>query len=344
MEHTIFKHLHTTTSMASSTLLHLLSSYLSTTIGILRSMLSHLLTLHKTPFLVVLVDVSLSLYFWSCGLSPCSVDLDDEQTTIHFWGSAHRRSRKPCLVFIHGYGGNSRWQFWAQVGPLSQSFNIFIPDLLFFGKSHTLSPQRSDVFQATCIVEGLRKLGVDKYSIYAISYGGFVGYRMAEVGGDKVEKLVIVSTGIGCTDEQKFEQLRKIGRNPLELLLPEKPQDLRVLMNLSIYKFNPFIWAPNFFLQQFIDVMCNNYRKEKSELAEYLIFRKADSNLPVLTQETLIIWGNQDKVFPLSFAHHLQKHLGPKSKLEIIKDTGHAANVESPGAVNNSIRAFILGK
>ncbi|XP_056176622.1 uncharacterized protein LOC115691068 isoform X3 [Syzygium oleosum] len=313
MEHTIFKHLHTTTSMASSTLLHLLSSYLSTTIGILRSMLSHLLTLHKTPFLVVLVDVSLSLYFWSCGLSPCSVDLDDEQTTIHFWGSAHRRSRKPCLVFIHGYGGNSRWQFWAQVGPLSQSFNIFIPDLLFFGKSHTLSPQRSDVFQATCIVEGLRKLGVDKYSIYAISYGGFVGYRMAEVGGDKVEKLVIVSTGIGCTDEQKFEQLRKIGRNPLELLLPEKPQDLRVLMNLSIYKFNPFIWAPNFFLQQFID-------------------------------ETLIIWGNQDKVFPLSFAHHLQKHLGPKSKLEIIKDTGHAANVESPGAVNNSIRAFILGK
>ncbi|KAF8011503.1 hypothetical protein BT93_J1954 [Corymbia citriodora subsp. variegata] len=239
--------------MASSRLLHLPSFYLSTTIHMLKNLLSRLRTLHRTPFLVILVDIFLSLYFWSCGLSPCTVDLDDGQTTVHFWGSTHRRSKKPYLVLIHGYGGNSKCQFWAQVGCLSQSFNVFIPDLLFFGKSHTLSPQRSDVFQATCIVEGLKKLGVDKYSIYAISYGGFVGYRMAEIGGDGVEKVVIVSTGIGCTDEQKFEQLRKIGRNPLELLLPEKPQDLRVLVNLSIYKFNPFKLVPSFFLQQFID-------------------------------------------------------------------------------------------
>ncbi|XP_030526267.1 lipase 3 [Rhodamnia argentea] len=332
------------TSMAASKLPHLLSFDLSTAIHVLKNLLSHLATLHRTPFLVTLVDIFLSLYFWSCGLTPCAVDLDDGQTTIHFWGSAHRRSKKPYLVLIHGYGGNSRWQFLAQVGPLSRSFNVFMPDLLFFGKSHTLGPQRSDVFQATCIVEGLKKLGVDKYSIYAISYGGFVGYRMAEIGADGVEKVVIVSSGIACTDEQKFEQLRKIGRNPLEFLLPEKPQDLRVLVNLSIYKFNPLKWVPNFFLQQFIDVMCSNYREEKSELAEYLLFGKEDSKLPVLTQETLIIWGDQDKVFPLSFAHHLQKHLGPKSKLEIINDTGHAANVESPGAVNNFIRAFILGK
>ncbi|KAL3720799.1 hypothetical protein ACJRO7_005585 [Eucalyptus globulus] len=331
-------------SMDSSKLILLLSFYLSTTIHVLKNLLSRLTTLHRTPLLVNLLEMFLSLYFWWCGLSPCTVDLDDRQTTIHFWCSAHRMSKKPYLVLIHGYGGNSKGQFWTQVGPLSQSFNLFIPDLLFFGKSHTLSPQRSDVFQATCIVEGLKKLGVDKYSIYAISYGGYVGYRMAEIGGDVVEKVVIVSTGIGCTDEQKFEQLRKIGRNPLELLLPEKPQDLRGLMNLSIYKFNPFKWVPDFFLQQFIDVMCNDYRKEKSELAEHLLFRKADSNLPVLTQETLIIWGDKDKVFPLSFAHHLQRHLGPKSKLEIIKDTGHAANIESPGALNNFITAFILGK
>lgn len=37
------------------------------------------------------------------------------------------------------------------------------------------------------------------------------------------------------------------------------------------------------------------------------------------------------------------RHLGPKSRVEIIKDTGHAANIESPDAVNALITSFVLG-
>lgn len=97
-------------------------------------------------------------------------------------------------------------------------------------------------------------MGVGRFSVYAISYGGFVGYRMAEMYPDVVEKIVIVSSGIGCTELQKSEQLKKIGRDPLELLLPENPRDLRILMDLSLYRYNPFKWVPDFFLQEFINV------------------------------------------------------------------------------------------
>ncbi|MCD7460627.1 hypothetical protein HAX54_043993 [Datura stramonium] len=121
-------------------------------------------------------------------------------------------------------------------------------------------------------------------------------------GGDvseMVEKVVILSKWSGCSQDQKEEQLKKIGRDPVELLIPSKPEDLHVLVNLSIYKYNPFKWAPDYFLQEFID-------------------------------ETLLIWGDKDRVFPLMFGHQLQRHLGPRAKLEIIKNTGHAANIESP--------------
>lgn len=37
-------------------------------------------------------------------------------------------------------------------------------------------------------------------------------------------------------------------------------------------------------------------------------------------------------------------NLGPKSRLEIIKNTGHAANVQSPSQVNNLIKSFVLGQ
>lgn len=87
----------------------------------------------------------------------------------------------------------------------------------------------------------------------------------------------------------------------------------------------------------------------------------------ILVKETLIIWGDKDNVFPVQFAHQLQRyimlyilpldcnfevtltsfmdyrHLGAQSRLEMIKDTGHAANIESPDAVNSLIKSFVLG-
>ncbi|XP_059644675.1 uncharacterized protein LOC132286365, partial [Cornus florida] len=318
---------------------HLLSFYLS----ILKRIASIFLTIKRFPFFVTLFDAIISVYFRFCGLSPCTVDLDD-QTTMHFWTTNHRRFDKPGLVIIHGYGGNSRLQFVRQVGPLSQCFNLYVPDLLFFGKSFTNRSDRTELFQARCVCEGLKRLGVDRFSVYAISYGGFVGYRMAEICPEMVDKVVIVSSGIGCTEDQKGEQLRKLNRDPRDILLPEKPDDLRLLINLSIYKFDPFKWVPDFLLKEFINVMCKDYRKEKLELVEHILAMKADSDFPILTQETLLIWGDQDNVFPVCLAHQLQRHLGPKSKLEIIKDTGHAVNVESPDTLNHLIKLFVLGK
>lgn len=142
-----------------------------------------------------------------------------------------------------------------QVGALAESFNLYIPDLIFFGKSNTNCTNRTETFQAECVIAGLKGLGVERCSIYSISYGGYVGYRMAENHPEMVEKVVIVSTGIGCTEDQKGEQLKTVGCGVVDLLLPDKPEGLRRLIELSVYKSNPFKWAPSFVLQEFIEVI-----------------------------------------------------------------------------------------
>ncbi|KAI4355430.1 hypothetical protein L6164_004206 [Bauhinia variegata] len=216
-------------------------------------------------------------------MRPCTVLLDD-QTMMHFWLPRNRQLNKPNVALIHGYGGNSRWQFFSQVGPLSRRFNLYIPDLLFFGKSYTNRTDRSDWFQARCVGEAMKTLGVDRFSVAGISYGGYVAYRTAEIYRERVEKVVIVSSGICYTDDQKAEELRRIGRNPLELLLPENPKDLRSLMNMTLYKYDPFKWLPNFFLRETIQVMFKKNRKEIMEIGEYLLTKPADSNLGILSQ------------------------------------------------------------
>ncbi|KAL3343926.1 hypothetical protein AABB24_027449 [Solanum stoloniferum] len=320
---------------------NLLSFQLSFIAKIFRWLFSPLSTIKRFPLFVPFIDAYISLLFRFSNLSPCTLDLDD-QTTIHFWAPNHRRYDKPNLVLIHGYGGDAKWQFMYQVKSLAQSFNLYIPDLLFFGKSYTTRKERTEDFQAKCVVQGLKELGVRNCSMFAISYGGFVGYRMAEMNPEMVEKVVILSSGVGCSKDQKEEQLKKIGRDPVELLIPAKPEDLHVLVNLSIYKYNPFKWAPDYFLQEFIDMISRTYLKEKQELVQHLLSNHTDCRLPILNQETLLIWGDKDRVFPLRFGYQLQRHLGPRAKLEIINNTGHAANIESPDSVNALIKAFIL--
>lgn len=37
------------------------------------------------------------------------------------------------------------------------------------------------------------------------------------------------------------------------------------------------------------------------------------------------------------------RHLGPNSRLEIVKDAGHAANIDSPNSLTDLIIPFVLG-
>ncbi|KAI3737733.1 hypothetical protein L2E82_27745 [Cichorium intybus] len=285
-------------------------------------------------------DAILSMYFRYCGLSRSTFHLHNKQTTMYIWASKNISSNKPNLVVIHGFGANSKWQFILQISQLTRDFNVYMPDLIFFGDSYSSISDRSVKFQAECVCDGLKQMGLEKFSVYAISYGGFVGYRMAEVHEDMVEKLVIVSSAIVYTEDRKLEHIKKIGRNVLDLLVPKTPEDFRMLCQLTIQKIDLGKWIPDFFLWGLIAF--ENCKNEKEELILELLNENPEVvHYPVLTQETLLIWGDKDGVFPIDFGHQLHRHLGGKSKLEIIRNVGHAANFEAPFSLNQLITSFV---
>lgn len=91
--------------------------------------------------------------------------------------------------------------------------------------------------------------------MYSISYGGFVAYKMAEIWPEMVEKLVIVSSGVGFTQQQKTVEMKKHGRDCSKILVPKTPMDLRLLIKISMNTGLTFIdWVPDFVLSQFIAV------------------------------------------------------------------------------------------
>ncbi|XP_042387726.1 uncharacterized protein LOC121979797 [Zingiber officinale] len=184
---------------------------------------------------VSLHELLLHLSFLRCGLRPVTLDLG--HTSLHIWGPNPRRaSRKPALLLIHGFGGNSKWQWEGQIGALSRSFDLYIPDLLFFGRSRSSCADRSVGYQARCVAEAMRLLGVARYSVMGISYGGFMAFHLAEMEAESVERMAILTAGICMSPEQLRVMYAKEKRDVCELLLPQKADDLRALVSRSMYR------------------------------------------------------------------------------------------------------------
>ncbi|KAL0290076.1 UNVERIFIED_CONTAM: hypothetical protein Sangu_2589900 [Sesamum angustifolium] len=95
--------------------------------------------------------------FSTAGLKSTTTDLGDG-TVIHCWGPKTHKPSKPTLLLIHGIGANAMWQWNDFVSPLSSKFNVYVPDLLFFGESYTTRPERSENFQAQCVMRAMEAM------------------------------------------------------------------------------------------------------------------------------------------------------------------------------------------
>ncbi|KAL6594042.1 hypothetical protein ACP70R_048943 [Stipagrostis hirtigluma subsp. patula] len=277
--------------------------------------------------------------FVAFGLRAFSIRLPSPvgtSTTVHLWASP-RPPRQPVLL-LHGFGASATWQ-WAPYlrQLLAAGLDPIVPDLLFFGASSSTVPERSEAFQAKTIKAAMDAIGVRRFAVVGVSYGGFVGYRMAAMYPAAVERVVLVSAGVCLEEADLAAGLFPVASidEAAELLVPRRPAEVRRLVRLTFVRPPPIM--PSYFLKDYIDVMGSDHVEEKAELLHSIINDRKLSNLPNLRQPTLIIWGEQDQVFPMELAHRLERHLGEKSRLVVVKNAGHAANLEKSNEVCKNI-------
>lgn len=79
-----------------------------------------------------------------------------------------------------------------------------------------------------------------------------MAYRMAEMWPERVEKVVIASSGVNMRRKENAELLKRAKVEKIEdLMLPTAAWQLRKLMGLSVFR---RLYMPNFFLNDLIDV------------------------------------------------------------------------------------------
>jgi len=146
------------------------------------------------------------------------------------------------------------WQWNSFIPELTHHFNVYVPDLLFFGDSYTTRPERSEQFQAKCVMRVLEGHGVREMMVVGLSYGGFVGYSMAAMFPEKVEKVVVICAGV-CLEDRDMDdgmfQVKSVDE-AVDVLLPLTPEMMKELVKLTFFK--PAKTLPDWFLNDFIEV------------------------------------------------------------------------------------------
>ncbi|CAM8982767.1 unnamed protein product [Rhodiola kirilowii] len=291
-----------------------------------------------TPFLGSYIRRS----FHAAGLEFKSIAIDD-LTTLELWKPKNPSPDKLNLLLVHGFGPVAMWQWRRQVIHFSPHFNIYVPNLLFFGGSFTSSSARSETFQAECIAKLLEKLGVEKFCAMGTSYGGFVSYNLAKMYPERVEKVVIASSAVNMVKGDNVELAKRAKvENSKDLMLPSTAANFRKLASLAVYRFPKAV--PNFFLNDMLRNLYSEYRKEKLELLNglSLVHNETPQVSPLQQEDVLLVWGDQDGIFPLPKAVELQKLLGDKAKLDVIKNAAHMPQVEKHEEFNKIVSQFLI--
>jgi pimeloyl-ACP methyl ester carboxylesterase len=121
--------------------------------------------------------------------------MDREEITLHGHRVSYRRAGwGPVLVLIHGITGSS--QTWEEIiEPLAEHYTVVAPDLLGHGESAKPRGDYSLGAYASGIRDLLAALGHDRATVVGHSLGGGVAMQMAYQFPERVERLVLVSSG-----------------------------------------------------------------------------------------------------------------------------------------------------
>lgn len=259
--------------------------------------------------------------------------------------------KHPVLLLLHGFPASS-FMFRELIEQLSDQFHVIAPDYPGFGYSDAPSNETfSYTFDRLAGVteKFLEKLGLEKYGIYMQDFGGPVGFRVASRRPEKVTFLVVQNANAydEGLPESFWGPLRELWKDPspsnFQAIREAGMSDEALKWNYThgvndTSKVSPDNWA----LQSALlnrpgnkEIMLNllyDYRTNPGLYAEWhAYFRKSQP-------PTLIVWGQNDIIFPASGAYPYQKDL---AKVDFnLLDTGHFALDECGPVIAAHIKRF----
>ena len=272
-----------------------------------------------------------------------------EHIELHGHTCSYRTGgRGPVLVLLHGITNSSAsWE--PVIGLLAQHFTVLAPDLLGHGDSAKPRGDYSLGANASLLRDLLLVLGHERATIAGHSLGGGIAMQFAYQFPERVERLVLVSSG--GLGRQVTPALRAVALPGAELVLPLLASRPLVSAGATV---GGFIEKLGLHLGADITTMATGFASLNDIEARRAFVHTARSVIDLGGQRvnaidklylaqavpTLIAWGDRDPIIPAR--HGIRAHeLMPGSRLELFAGAGHFPHHDDPVRFATMIEEFV---
>src|SRR5664280_2354796 len=253
------------------------------------------------------------------------VTFDLRHVSIHGHDVGYRMAGSgPALLLIHGIAGSSAT--WREVMPtLARHYTVIAPDLIGHGQSAKPVGDYSLGAYASGMRDLLGVLGVERATMVGQSFGGGVALQLAYQHPECCERLVLVDSG-GLGREVSWV-LRLMTLPGTEFIMPalfpsivrERGNDVSRMLHRRGVRMSRIgeMWSAYASLTQSANrhAFVRTIRAVIDPGGQTL---SAMDRLHLAAQlPTLIVWGDNDTIIPVSHAHAAHEAI-PGSRLEII--------------------------
>lgn len=255
------------------------------------------------------------------------------------------RSGRP-LVLIHGFGANSyTWRHWAR--PLAADHRLHLLDLMGHGSAP--APAHGDYSprgHADLVRRYITDREMTNVTLIGHSLGGGIALLAALelVAGesDRLDSLVLISA---AALRQDFPRYVGLARMPIlgELLLALVPSAWLIRQVLRSIVHDEEGIRPEQ-VQAYADPLRRRgSRRAVLETARHIVPPDLDrivARYPEIDVPTLLLWGREDPVVPLTLAEALRDVL-PRAELHVLDNCGHNPQEEVPDRALEPVLRFL---
>jgi pimeloyl-ACP methyl ester carboxylesterase len=258
-----------------------------------------------------------------------------------YWQMGDRGS---SVILLHG--GNGSIEFWLyNIAALAQQHRVYAFDMVGAGKSDYPDADYSLTYQAEFLKSFMDVLAIASATLVGNSMGGAVSLQFTRFYPDLVDKLVLVDS-MGLGKEINFG-IRLITLPAIINLLRPGRWMIPAMLRSNFYNGRalPPEWIelryPVFAIPGRNQVILQLGRGNFTLLGvREDVYQPIVDSLPQITQPTLIIWGDRDRIIPVKHAYIAAAGI-PNNHLQIFPNCGHHPYLEYPDRFNDLVLEFL---
>jgi pimeloyl-ACP methyl ester carboxylesterase len=238
----------------------------------------------------------------------------------------------PNLILLHGLGGSSQvWQF--NIGPLAEKYHVFVPDQIGFGKSDKPLVNYRIRTYVDFLDQFCKQLKIERPSLIGNSMGGWIAAIYAATYPDRVDKLVLA-------DAAGYAPPKDLDPKTFYALNPTTREGTKALVAKVFY--NKAFQSDAAIDQSITARLGAGDGYTIKSITESIIRGEdyLDDTVKTIKTPTLIVWGREDGLVPLSNGERFHKDIAG-STLVVIDQCGHIPNVEKAGEFNAAVLKFL---